>query len=169
MAVTPVYIIDTSSLTQAYRTYYSFDITPSFWAFLKQEFSTGRLISNDKVYDEIMWGSDDLATWLKSEISKTSFIDTKNEAAILTHYAAIMNWSSAHVSYNQNAKNQFADFDNADPWTIACALDKKLTVVSQEVSAPLAQRAIKIPDVCNSFNIRHIDTFGFLREVGFKM
>lgn len=169
MAVTSLYIIDTSSLTQAYRTYYSFDITPSFWIFLKQEFDSGRLISNDKVYDEIMWGNDDLAAWIKLKVNKTSFLDTKNEAGTLTEYAALMNWAANHGIYNQNAKNHFADFDNADAWVVSCAKEKNLTVVSQEVSAPLAQRAIKIPDVCNQINVRHLDTFSFLRELNFKM
>lgn len=169
MPITPLYIIDTSSLTQAYRTYYSFDITPSFWDFLKQEFNSGRLISNDKVYDEIMWGNDDLTVWVRSLINKAAFVDTKNEAGVLSEYSALMNWAANHTIYNQSAKNQFANFDNADAWVVACAEDKGITVVSQEVSAPLAQRAIKIPDVCNHFNIRHLDTFSFLREVGFKM
>jgi hypothetical protein len=44
-----------------------------------------------------------------------------------------------------------------------------LIVVSQETSSPLAMSRIFIPDVCNAFSIKHINTFEFLEEVGFKM
>lgn len=115
MAVSPAYIIDTSCLTQAYRVYYSFDIAPSFWHFLKTGFDTGLLLCNDKIYNEILWGNDDLTAWLKTEINKSSFIDTKTEADIFTHYGMLMNWAAAHPGYNANAKNEFANFDNADP------------------------------------------------------
>ena len=169
MASIPQYIFDTSSLTQAFRMYYSFDIAPSFWEFLKQQFNGSLIASNDKVYDEIMKGNDDLAAWLKTEVGKSNFIDTKTEPGILNHYGNLMNWAATHTVYNNNATADFADFENADPWIIACAMDKELTVVSQEVSAPLSQRIIKLPDACIHFDVRHIDTFTFLRETNFKM
>ena len=136
---------------------------------MKQQFDNGLIISIDKVYEEIMWGNDDLSNWLKSDINRANLIDTKTEAGILTHYGNLMNWASHNLVYNANAQADFADFENADPWVVACAIDKNLTVVSQEVSAPMAKRIIKVPDVCTHFNVRHIDTFTFLREVNFKM
>lgn len=136
---------------------------------MKQQFDNGLIISIDKVYEEIMWGNDDLSNWLKSHINKASFIDTKTETGILTHYGNLMNWAAQHLVYNTNAKRDFADFENADSWVVACAINKGLTVVSQEVSAPMAKRIIKVPDVCAHFKVRHIDTFTFLREVNFKM
>jgi hypothetical protein len=169
MALNTQYIIDTSSLTQAYRVYYSFDIAPSFWEFVKLQFINGVLMSNDKVYNEIMWGNDDLSNWLKSEVPKNCIIDTKLEAGVIVNYGNCMNWANSHTIFNNKAKAEFADFENADPWVLSCAINKNLTVVSQEVSAPLSQKNIKLPDACLQFNVRHIDTFSFLRETNFKM
>lgn len=169
MVLLPKYIIDTSSLIQAYRVYYSFDIAPSFWAFMKVQFDNGLITTIDKVYEEIMWGNDDLSNWLKTDIRKSILIDTKIETGILLQYGYLMNWASNHSVYNANAKADFADFENADPWVVASAINKSLTVVSQEVSVPMAQRIIKLPDICTHFSVRHIDTFTFLREVNFKM
>ena len=63
----------------------------------------------------------------------------------------------------------FAAYENADAWVAATAMENGLVVISQEISAPDAKRTIKLPDVCKQFKIRHVDTFTFLREVGFRM
>jgi hypothetical protein len=59
--VAPVYIIDTSCLTQAHRVYYPYDIAPSFWDFMKQKFANGSFIYTNKVAYEIARGKDDLS------------------------------------------------------------------------------------------------------------
>ncbi len=169
MSVTPTYLVDTSCLTQAYRQYYSFDIAPSFWEFIRKSFESGLLKCNDKVYDEIQKGGDDLADWLKTVGNKDAFVDTKIDAAILERYGLLMNWANDHPNYNHIAKADFAAYENADPWVVATAMQKGLAVISQEISAPDAKRTIKLPDVCKQFHIRHIDTFSFLREAGFSM
>ena len=163
------YIIDTSSLTQAYRTYYSFDIAPSFWNFLETQFQNGIITSNDKVFDEIKLGKDKLYDWMKVQNIKTMLINTKSEIGLIAHYAHLMQWAEKQSQYKPAAKERFAAFENADPWIIACGLQHELTIVSMEVAAPLSKSAIKIPDVCNAFSINHIDTFSFLNEIGFKM
>jgi len=169
MSASPTYLVDTSCLTQAYRQYYSFDIAPSFWDFLRKSFENGLLKCNDKVYDEIQRGGDDLADWLKTEVNKDAFVDTKSDAALLEHYGLLMNWANDHPNYNHIARADFAAYENADPWIVATAMEKGLIVISQEISAPDAKRSIKLPDICKQFNIRHIDTFSFLREAGFRM
>lgn len=167
---TPIkYIIDTSSLTQAYRTYYSFDIAPSFWSFLASQFTNAGLASIDKVYEELKLGKDALYGWLAAPNLKGLLIDTKSDADILAHYIHLMQWADAQSQYKQLAKERFAAFENADPWIIATAMAHQATVVSMEVSAPAAQSAIKIPDVCAAMGIRHIDSFSFLQETGFSM
>lgn len=163
------YIIDTSSLTQAYRTYYSFEIAPSFWEFLESQFNSGIITSNDKVYEEIKLGKDKLYDWIKIPKIKTKLINTKSEVKIISHYGHLMQWAESLGQYKTIAKERFAQFENADPWIIACGMEYELTIVSMEVSAPLSKSAIKIPDVCKAFSINHIDTFSFLNEVGFKM
>lgn len=163
------YILDTSCLTQAYRTYYSFDIAPSFWKFLEEQFSNGIITTNDKVFEEVKKGKDALYDWMRNDIVKNNIFDTKTDAGVLGHYAHLMDWSNSQSQYKQRAKDQFALYENADPWVISCALDADLKIVSQEVSAPQSKINIKVPDVCKEFSVIHIDTFAFLAELGFRM
>jgi hypothetical protein len=80
-----------------------------------------------------------------------------------------MQWSSSSSHYNQNAKNEFAEYEVADPWLVAYAIQNNLAIVSQEVFDDNIKRKIPIPNACKEFNFRHIDTFEFLRECGFQM
>jgi hypothetical protein len=41
-------------------------------------------------------------------------------------------------------------------------------VVTNEVSAPDAKRKVPLPDLCQQFNIRCINTFDMLRELGVR-
>lgn len=169
MSTSAIHIIDTSCLTQAFRVYYPFDIAPSFWNFLKHAFANGNLVMTNKVCDEIERGNDLLTTWLKTEVPSNLHLDCHANANIMANYAAIMNWGNAHTQYLPNAKRIFSEFDNADPFIVAAAIEKTALVVSQEVSAPNAKNNIKLPDVCNQFAVSHIDTFSMLRGFGFTM
>lgn len=163
------YIIDTSSLTQAFRTYYSFAIAPSFWNFLETQFEEGVIASNDKVYEEIKLGKDMLFDWIARPNIKSKLINTKASTGLIRHYSDLMRWAGGHTQYKSLAVERFAAFTNADAWIIACGLEYQLTIVSMEAQAPLSKSEIKIPDVCKAFSIHHIDTFSYLNEVGFKM
>lgn len=163
------YLIDTSLFTQAKRSYYAFDIAPSFWNHILKLSNQNIIISVDKVFDEIKRGRDDLFDWIKNNLPKNFFSDTNNSPSIITEYQKLINWSSQNPQFSINAKNEFAIFEEADPWLIAFAIENKLSIVSQEVFDSNIKRKIPIPNVCSVFNIRHIDTFTFLRECGFSM
>jgi hypothetical protein len=163
------YIIDTSSFTQAHRTYYSFKIAPTFWKFLDEQFKGKTVTSIDKVYEEIKKGKDKLFEWICLDGIRSNIVDTKNEPGIMQHYGNLMQWATEIDRLKQNARDEFANFENADPWIVCCAMHHELIVVSQETSSPFAKNRIFIPDVCHAFSIQHINTFEFLEEVGFKM
>lgn len=95
--------------------------------------------------------------------------DTKNNDAVLLRYQEIIRWSVENPQFNTNAKNEFAKYEEADAWVVAFALTNNLTVVSQEEYKHDIKRKIPIPNVCHAFGIRHINTFTFLRENGFRM
>lgn len=162
------YILDTSCFTQAFRTYYSFEIAPSFWNFIDKKFGEGIIVTNEKVYKEIEKGKDELFEWMKNGNVKNRLLNTKTNNGVLTNYAYLMQWSEG-TEYKTTAKQEFAQYSNADAWVISCALEFDLQIVSQEVSAPESKRRIKIPDVCTEFSINHLDTFSFLKEIGFRM
>lgn len=56
-----LYVLDANIFIEAARTYYSFDLAPPFWEFLKTKAHNGLLCSIDRVYDEIKLGKDQLA------------------------------------------------------------------------------------------------------------
>lgn len=168
MAVT-TYIIDTSCLTQAHRAYYPFDITPSFWDFMKLHFSSGTFILTNKVVDEIKKGRDALDNWVRTQLPPGIELDCHSNLGIMDHYANIMAWGNGNPQFNSLAKMDFSEFENADPFVVATALEKSSIVVSQEISAPGSIKNIKLPDVCSNFGISHIGTYDLLRTFGFTM
>ncbi|MDN3512967.1 MAG: DUF4411 family protein [Candidatus Brocadia sp.] len=160
------YVLDTSLFTQAKRSYYAFDIARSFWQHLVKSANQGIITSIDKVYNEIKRGQDDLYDWVKKELPPQFFCSTGN---LLTIYQQLITWSSSNNQYTENAKVEFAQYDEADTWIVAYALSNRLTIVSQEIFDPKIKRKIPIPNVCKVFDVRYIDTFTFLRECNFSM
>ncbi len=170
MAEPPViYLLDASMFIQAHRNYYAFDLAPGFWNNLLSAANEGMIKSIDKVYKEIERGQDELFEWVETSLPAGFFADTDNSAAILNAYQNLMEWAAAHLQYNDNAKSEFAEYDYADPWLVATALVKRYVVVSQEVADGGIKRKIPLPNVCQEFGVRHIDTFTFLRECNFRM
>nr|BAL56842.1 PilT domain-containing protein [uncultured Acetothermia bacterium] len=161
------YVLDTSVFTQAFRSYYHFDIAPGFWQALAQHAGAGTLLSIDRVKKEIEDGKDDLAKWIENHFHR-SFESTADNQ-VLAAYQRVIQWAMAQGQYTDAAKAKFADADNADAWVVAYALAKDYVVVTQEVAAPQSKHNIKIPDVCRAFNVPCIDTFDMMRRLGIRL
>ena len=69
--------------------------------------------------------------------------------------------------YYESAKVDFAN--TADSWLCAYALTYNYIVVTQEVYSPNIKNRIKIPNICEEFNIRYIDLFQFLKCIGIRL
>lgn len=63
------------------------------------------------------------------------------------------------------AIQEFLTADLADPWLVAYAKANNCTIVTYEKSEPNRKSRIKIPEVCNQFGVRYINTVGLLREL----
>ncbi len=164
---TQLYVLDTSVLTQAHRVYYTFDIAPALWNFLIETAKARKIISIDRISDEILKGKDDLAEWAKNRFS-FAFENIKNDSDVLINYGNLMKWANEQSQFTQAAKDEFARVNNADPWIIAYAMSKNSVVVTQEVLNKEIKRKIPIPNVCDAFNVKYINTFALLRELNFK-
>ena len=68
-----------------------------------------------------------------------------------------------HPKYFDYAKAKFAT--GADGWLVAYARVHGATVVTNEQSAPDSKREIKLPDVCDQFEVQHKNTFAMLRTL----
>jgi predicted nucleic acid-binding protein len=165
--VTSKYILDANVFIEAYRRYYSFDIAPSFWEFLVREAKAGKVISIDRVFDELKKGKDDLAKWAEENFS-FAFINTKDDSDVVFNYGRLMIWANEQTQYSINAIEDFAIVENADAWIIATAMARGYVIVTHEVLDRTIKKKIPIPNVCEDFGVRYIDTFVLLRELNFQ-
>jgi hypothetical protein len=160
------YIVDTNFFIQAHRSIYPIDVVQSFWLKVKSLSQRGIIVSIDKVKKEIYDNStheDELKLWCDANLPQDFFIDTD---IALQNYISIVNWTnSMSYHYTPTAVEEFLQTDLADPWIIALAMNKNWTIVTYEKSQPERKNKIKIPEVCNHFNIRHIDTIQMFREL----
>lgn len=160
------FIVDSNFFIQAHRSIYPLDVVQSFWLKVRDLSQSGTIVSIDKVKKEIFDNSsheDDLKHWCGSNLPSDFFINTDS---VLNNYISIVTWvySMSH-HYTTNAIQEFLKTDLADPWLIAFAMSNNWTIVTYEKSEPNIKRKIKIPEVCNQFNVRYINTIEMFREL----
>ena len=160
----PRYIVDANIFIQAYRKYYPMDVFCGFWEKLKS-LAGSHIISIDKVENEILPNGDELAEWCREQLPDDFFVES---ATFIGEYAKVIRTVSASGKYTDNAMSQFASDTVADAFLVATTLSSTgdYVLVSEETSSPNSKTRIKIPDVCNLFGVRCINTVDMLRELG---
>jgi hypothetical protein len=165
----PVYILDTNIFIQAYRVVYPLDVATTFWAQINILAQRGHLISIDKVENELFTPNPDpLQTWCKDNLPTDFFVSTANSQAMAC-YSQVVNWVYSKAGhYRPAAINEFLGADEADAFLVAYALADRANrvIVTQETSDPLATKRVKIPEPCNHFGVRFVNTVGMFRELG---
>lgn len=161
----PKFVLDANTFIQAARHYYSFDIAQSFWDNLVCFAADDKIVSIDKVFQEMKEGRDKLRDWAINDFS--NYFDTTQTSAIVQRYADLMQWAERQTQYNQNAKDDFMDDSNADAWVLAYAKANDCILVTLEIFRPDRKKSIPIPNVCDAFNIRHCNTFKMLKDLKF--
>lgn len=158
------YAIDANILISASRNFYSFEIAPSFWRQLIEK-GHNKIIIVDKIRDEICRNEDELSQWLKTN---ESFFIIKNSGDnnILKNYAKIITSVKENEQYKESAKAEFADV--ADSWLCAHAMTYDYIIVTQEIYEPDIKRKIKIPNICEEFNIDYINLLQFMKQIGIR-
>lgn len=160
-----VYIVDTNFFIQAHRETYPLDVAYSFWNKVKELAIGGKIISIDKVRDEIYNKNDALEHWCRQNLPEDFFKDTSD---VLNEYQRVVGWAVSKSShYSQNALNEFLAADEADAFLVAYAMKDiaSRTLVTQEVSRPEMKVKIKIPEPCLIFNVRFVRAMDVFREL----
>ncbi len=153
------YLLDANTYIQAKNQYYDMDICPAYWDWLDLQFEQGLIGSVDMIGRELRDGNDDLADWVRERPGH--FISNDDEAT-QSAFAAIV---QSVMEGDYNAGNRDSFLAKADPWIIAKAQCLGATVVTHEsVVAPNA-RKVKVPNICQQFDVTCINTFQFLREL----
>lgn len=164
----PQYLLDTNFFIEAYRKSYPMDVFPSFWEKVKELAVSGKILSLDKVKDELFKHDDELKTWCEANLPESFF---QEAAGAIDEYSKVVRWAYSKLDkpYSQSALDVFLDADEADAWLVAYASKHNLPLVTNEVSAPDSKKSIKIPDACAPFGVRAIQPMDLFRGLGEKM
>jgi len=150
------YLLDANVFIQAKRLHYGLGFCPAFWEWLIQENAAGRVISIDKVSDEIEAGGDDLWDWARQRDDR---FFRKPDPALPAALARVSGWATGQ-GYDAAAVNTFLQV--ADYYVVAQGLASGHTVVTHEIPSTSRKR-IKIPDACIGLNVRFMTPFTMLR------
>jgi len=149
-----LYCLDANVLIQPWNNYYSPSLCPNFLDILSELVDGNVIFCTSEVQREILKEDDALSEWIKAH---PSFVHEINEDVQIKLREVL-----SQFPYLVNATK---DRSMGDPWVIAHAWSLNATVVTSEIKSNSVKR-VKIPDVCEHFNVRYIDVFKFLEEVG---
>lgn len=162
----PVYVLDSNFFIQAHRINYPIDIATGFWNKVKQLAEEGKIISIDKVGDELFDKNDALEAWCKNNLPKHFF---KNTSVVIQEYTRVTAWAYSRAGhYQPNALNEFLQSDEADAFLVAYCLADPVNriLVTQEISEPGRKNKIKIPEACLALDVSYINTIEMFRSLG---
>ena len=163
-----LFIVDTNFFIQSHRITYPLDIAVGFWEKVIKIANENKIISIDKVKNEIYRNDDELTKWIDDNLSEEFFKPTETPE-VLSSYSKIVNWANSKNNfYLPKAISEFLDYEYADAWLTAYALSygRECCIVTQEKSEPNRKSKIKIPEVCNEFNIQYKNIIEMFRELG---
>jgi hypothetical protein len=150
------YLLDANVFIQAKNLHYGLDFCPAFWRWLIDNHASGRVLSIDKVGDEIRAGADELTQWVQDNAND---MFRKTDAAVAAEFGAVSTWVTGQ-QYEPSAINTFLQV--ADFYLVAHALAGDHIVVTHEVAANSAKR-VKIPNVCIGLGLRFMTPYEMLR------
>ena len=151
------YLLDSDTFIRAKRLHYGFDFCPGYWDWLVTAYSDGRVLSIERVRNELLAGQDELSEWVRQQgpgFFKPPDIST------LPAFGQVAEWLSEQ-RYTVSAIRTFTQV--ADYSLVAEALAGHHTIVTHEVPSNSTRR-IKIPDVCIGLDIGCITPFDMLRR-----
>ncbi|EFF67007.1 hypothetical protein HMPREF7545_0158 [Selenomonas noxia ATCC 43541] len=164
------YLIDANSLIQPARAYYPFDFAPSFWQQLSPRISSAKIVILDKVRDELLKGTDELAKWINN--LPTEYILSTRDMQILNIYGNILTFIQQSDQYSDAALRHWSQLDVADPWLIAAAKAYNYTILSFEQSAgriTTRSNNPKLPDIARHFQVPYTSLFDMMRQENFRL
>lgn len=153
------YLPDANTYIEAKNQYYGMDICPAYWDWLDRQFALGTIASVDMIGRELKEGNDELANWVRER--PDHFISNDDELT-QTLFADIVQFVM-EGDYNPGNRDNF--LAKADPWIIAKAKAIGASVVTHEVVAAANTRKVKVPNICQQFEVPCLNTFRFLREL----
>jgi hypothetical protein len=113
------YLLDANVFIQAKNLHYGLDFCPAFWDWLVQKNTLSKVISIEKVGDEIDAGADELAAWADQ---RGSGFFVKPDASIFPALKSVSTWVTGQT-YEPAAVNTFLQV--ADYYLVLTCIDLK--------------------------------------------
>lgn len=151
-----VYSFDTSAIIEPWRRTHPPDVFVRLWEGLESLIDSGEIVCTDEVLEELGRKDDEISKWAKERPYMFLPIDDAVQAAVTTIL------STAHF---ENLVKPGSQRNQADPFVVALAQVKNLTVVTYE-RAPGSVAKPRIPDVCNHFGVPCISFVEVIRRQG---
>lgn len=149
-------VFDTSAYINGQRDHYPIATFPSVWNLISDAMHDGRIIPPREVYRELTGKDDDIAAWAKDRSG--TFIDPTGEVQ-----------RAAGVIYQEFSAGS-GRRDGADPFVIAEAQIKGLTVVTYEGRSfdgiPTRNWEKRMPGICHHFKVPCCTLSEALRMLG---
>lgn len=149
--------LDTSGLLDAWVRHYPVDVFPTIWSHMELAAKNGEILVIDEVVLELKRKDDGIYTWIEVQEAMVVPIDKE----VQQHLSDVMGKYPRLVDTRKNRSG-------CDPWVIALAQARSLTVVTGEKSTGSLVRP-KIPDVCKDLGIPCISVIDFFRKQGWRL
>lgn len=151
-----IYCLDANVLIEAWNSYYSPELCPTYWQVLERLGKANRIFLPEIVSDEITRTQDKLSEWL----AVSGIRIRKNTSGSGLALSKIYRADERHQRLVDNIRGRSL----ADPWVIAHALETGACVVTKEkLTVELDAKRIRIPDVCRNMGVQCITDFQFLK------
>ena len=155
------YVLDANIFIAAWRDHYPIDLYPGFWECLQRFEQEKRLLSVDRVRDEIS-SPKNLVTWLRQHWRDTFALTTEPQTARV--FSQMQTWVQANDQLLPAAKHEFASA--ADGWLAAYAKVHGTVLVTNEVLDANVRRRVPLPNLCVQFDVDYCNTIDMLRGLG---
>lgn len=147
------YVFDTSPLSSLFKNYYK-NAFKSLWERFDEIVAEGRLVSTREVFREIEGGAPaSLIDWAKQH-SAIFATPTAAEGAFVARIYGV-----PHFQQNIEQQKLLRGGTHADSFVIAKAAVEGRAVVTLEQLRP---NAVKIPNICQHFNVRCLSLEDFM-------
>jgi hypothetical protein len=153
-----VFVFDTSAYINGWRDHYPPATFPGVWTLIDEAFEDGRILSPREVYNELVRKDDEVAEWAKERM--VGFVEPTEEV------------QRAAGAIFEHELPSSANRDGADPWVIAEARIRELTVVTYEgrtfSGVPTSERrwAVSMPGICKRLGVGCVTLPAALGELG---
>lgn len=159
----PRYWLDANVLIEAHNQSYPIDVAKTFWRALSKQIECGNVVSTRRVYQE-------LAEQEKHQDAVAQFVRNRRQQLCIAPSREVQKAVGGIEEYVFGGRyptyEAWRFSKGGDPWVIAHALTEGGIVVTQESALRSNAQVARVPDVCQHFEVRCVDTLGMFRLLG---